>query len=72
MAMGAEKKTRLDKYVAQALEIPRSASREMIAKGRVTVNVLSAGVVDFKALQKGGHPAGAGGGCVRRWPAAAP
>ena len=38
MAMGAEKKTRLDKYVAQALEIPRSASREMIAKGRVTVN----------------------------------
>ena len=36
--MGAEKKTRLDKYVAQALEIPRSASREMIAKGRVTVN----------------------------------
>lgn len=37
-AMGAEKKTRLDKYVAQALEIPRSASREMIAKGRVTVN----------------------------------
>ena len=24
MAMGAEKKTRLDKYVAQALEIPRS------------------------------------------------
>ena len=30
--MGAEKKTRLDKYVAQALEIPRSASREMIAK----------------------------------------
>ena len=38
MTMGAEKKTRLDKYVAQALEIPRSASREMIAKGRVTVN----------------------------------
>ena len=36
--MGAEKKTRLDKYVAQALEIPRSTSREMIAKGRVTVN----------------------------------